>query len=121
MRARLHQAIHHGSIHPASNSVAKRTTNAVRAMLHNNVAWLKSFGRSFLTNVRNRTPTKALGGHAHYEMLYNMKLDIANLRALRRACAIVDPSEEMKNMDDWASMCVFVGYKYGGCGYRVWN
>ena len=127
MRARRHQATHHGPIHPASNSVAERTigtlTNAVRAMLHNvallELLWAEAFCTAM--NVRNRTPTKALDGHAHYEMLYNIKVDLADLCAFGTLCAIVDPSGEDEEMDDQASMCVFIEYKYGGCGYRVWD
>jgi hypothetical protein len=31
------------------------------------------------------------------------------------------PSEKLKKLDDRATMCYFVGYKYGGGGYRVWD
>ena len=100
MRARRHQATHHSPIHPASNSVAERTigtlTNAVRAMLHNvallELLWAEAFWTAM--NVRNRTPIKALDGHAHHEMLYNMKVDLADLCAFSTLCAIVDPSGE---------------------------
>ena len=67
---------------------------------------------------------KALDRNAHYEMLYNMKLDLADLHAFSTLCAIVNLSEKMKKIDDRTSMCVFVGYGgcgYNLCGYRVWD
>jgi len=36
-------------------------------------------------------------------------------------CAIVEPKELLKKLDDRATMCFFVGYKYDGGGYRVWD
>ena len=44
-----------------------------------------------------------------------------DLRAFGAPCAIVEPSEKLRKLDDHARMCVFVGYKYGGGGYRVWD
>ena len=84
MRARRHQATHHGPIHSASNNVAERTigalTNAVRAMLHDQSSFAEISPFCTASNVRNRTPTKALDRHTPYEMLYNMKLDLADFR-----------------------------------------
>ena len=113
--------------HPASNGVAERTigvlTNTVRAMLHDaglpKSLWAEAYRTA--TYVRNRTPTKALDGRTPYEMLYDVKPDLADLRAFGAPCAIVNPSEKLRKLDDRASMCVFVGYKYGGGGYRVWD
>ena len=113
--------------HPASNGIAERTigvlTNAVRAMLHDaglpKSLWAEAFRTA--TYVRNRTPTKALDGRTPYEMLYKVTPDLAELRAFGAPCAIVSPSEKLRKLDDRASMCVFVGYKYGGGGYRVWD
>ena len=113
--------------HPASNGIAERTigvlTNAVRTMLHDaglpKSLWAEAFRTA--TYVRNRTLTKALDGRTPYEMLYDVMPDLAELHAFSAPCAIVSLSEKLKKLDDWASMCVFVGYKYGGGGYRVWD
>ena len=113
--------------HPASNGVAERTigvlTNTVRAMPHDaglpKSLWAEAFSTAMY--VRNRTPTKALDGCTPYEMLYDVKPDLAHLCAFSAPCAIVSPSEKLRKLDDRASMCVFVGYKYGGGGYRVWD
>ena len=113
--------------HPASNGVAEHTigvlTNTVCAMLHDvglpKSLWAEAYCTA--TYVRNRTPTKTLNGHTPYEMLYDVKPALADLRAFGVPCAIVNPSEKLRKLDDWASMCVFVGYKYRGGGYRVWD
>jgi len=34
---------------------------------------------------------------------------------------IAEPSARLKKLDDCAKFCVFVGYKYGGGGYHVWD
>jgi transposase InsO family protein len=113
--------------HPASNGIAERAigvlTGTVRAMLHDSglpkFLWAEAF--STATYVHNRTPTKALGGLTPFEVLYGMKPDVRDLRAFGAPCAVVEPSEKLKKLDDRASMCFFVGYKYGGGGYRVWD
>jgi len=41
------------------------------------------------------------------------------LACVWRACTIVKPSKMLKKSDDQATLCVVVGYMYGGGGYRV--
>ena len=85
--------------HPASNGIAERTigvlTNAVRARLHDSglpkALWAEVF--SVATYVRNRSPTSALKGSTPYKMVYDVKPDLANLRAFGAPCAIVEPKE----------------------------
>jgi hypothetical protein len=64
---------------------------------------------------------KALGGLTPFEVLYGMKPDVWDLRAFGAPCAVVEPSERLKKLDDRATMLFFVGYKYGGGGYKVWD
>ena len=113
--------------HPASNGVAERAigvlTNSVRAMLHDSglpkSLWAEAF--STATYVHNRTPTTALGGLTPYEVLYETRPNISDLRAFGAPCAIVQPAVKLKKLDDRTNMCFFLGYKYGGGGYRVWR
>ena len=112
--------------HPASNGVAGRTigvlTNAVRAMLHDsglpNSLWAEAFNTA--TYLHNRTPTRALDGRTPFAVRYGARPDLAHLRAFGAPCAVVEPLEKLKKLDDRAAMCFFVGYKYDG-GYRVWD
>jgi hypothetical protein len=112
---------------PASNRVAERTirvlTSVVRAMLHDvglpKFLWAEAF--STATYVHNRTPTKVLGGLTLFEVLYGMKPDVRDLCAFGVLCAVIKPSKKLKKLDDHAMMCFFVGYKYSGGGYRVWD
>ena len=98
-------------------------TSWVRAMLHNSglpkFLWAEAF--STVMYVHNRTPTKALGGLTLYEVLYGVKPDVSHLRAFGAPCAVVEPSELVRKLDDQSRMCLFVGYKYEGGGYRVWD
>ena len=34
---------------------------------------------------------------------------------------LVEPTERLRKLDDRATKCFFVGYKYEGGGYRVWD
>ena len=112
--------------HPALNGVAKRAigvlTNSVQAMLHDSglpkYLWAEVF--STATYVHNRTPMSALDRLTPYEKLYSMKLNISDLQAFGAPCTIVQPAIKLKRLDDRAMMCLFLGYKYDGRGYRVW-
>ena len=98
-------------------------TNAVCVMLNNlglpKSLWAEAY--NMVAYVRNRTLTSALDGHAPYEMVYGVKPDLVDLCAFGSPCAIVEPGAKLQNLDDCAIMCVFIGYKYGGGGYRVWD
>ena len=113
--------------HPASNGVAERAigvlTNAVRAMLRDSGLPGSLWAEAFITAayVHNRTPTKVLKGLTPFEARYGMEPDLAHLRAFGAPCSIVEPLEKLQKLDDRARMCCFVGYKYGGGGYRVWD
>ena len=63
-------------------------------------------------DVDNRTPTKALGGRMPFEVLYGAKPDVLHFRAFSTPCAVVEPTERLRKLDDRATMCFFLGYKY---------
>ena len=113
--------------HPVSNGVAERTigilTNIVRAMLHDcsllRSLWAEAFKTA--TYVRNRTPTKALGGRTPFELVYGMIPNVSHLHAFSTPCAAVEPAAKLKKLDDRAGRYFFIGYKYGGGGYRLWD
>ena len=50
-----------------------------------------------------------------------MKQDVSHLHAFGASCAIVEPKERLRKIDDRTTMCFFVGYKYNGGGYKVWD
>jgi hypothetical protein len=113
--------------HPVSNRIAEQMigvlTGMVRAMLHDSglpkFLWAEVF--STATYIHNRTPMKALRGLTPFEVLYGMKLDIWDLCAFGAPCTVVEPSKKLKKLDDQATMFFFIGYKYSGGGYRVWD
>jgi len=73
------------------------------------------------THVHNRTPKQALGGRTPYEVFYGGRPDASRLRTFGVLCIIVEPKERLKQLDDRVTMCPFVGYKYEGGGYRIWD
>jgi len=113
--------------HPASNGVAERTigvlTSAVQAMLKDSGLPDSLWAEAFVTAayVHNRTLMRALKGLTPFEAHYETKPDLAHLRAFGAPCSIVEPLVKLKKLDERARMCFFVGYKYGGGGYRVWD
>ena len=121
---KLHTSVRYS---PESNGVAERAirvlTNAVRAMRHDSglpkSLWAEAFNTT--TYVHNRTPTKALGDRTPFEVRYGAKPDVSHLRAFGAPCATVEPKERLRKLDDRTTMCFFVGYKYAGGGYRVWD
>jgi len=60
--------------------------------------WAEAFNAA--TYVHNRTPTKALGGRTPFEVLYGAKPDVSHLCAFGAPCAIVEPKERLKKLDD---------------------
>lgn len=56
-----------------------------------------------------------------YEKLYGVRPDVSHLHTFGALCAIVEPKERLKMLEERATMCFFAGYKYGGGGYRVWD
>ncbi len=45
----------------------------------------------------------ALEGHTPYEVVYSIKLDLVDLHTFSMPCTIVEPSEKLKRLDDWAT------------------
>ncbi len=56
--------------------------------------WAEAFSTAMY--VGNRSLTKALDGHTHYKMLYDVKPDHVNLHVFDAPCAIIRPSEGLK-------------------------
>ena len=54
-------------------------------------------------------------------MVYNMKPDLVDLCTFGVLCAMVKLKDKLKKLDDWVTLCVFIGYKYSGGGYRLWD
>jgi hypothetical protein len=115
------------SYHPASNGVAEHTirvlTNAIHTMLHDSglpkSLWAEAF--SMAMYIWNRTPMSALEGCMPYKMVYNIKPDFEDLHTFSVLCANVKLSEMLEKSDGQVSLCMFIEYKYGGGGYRVWD
>ena len=98
-------------------------TNAVHTMLNDSglpkSLWAEAYNMA--AYVRNRTLTSALDSCAPYEMVYGVKPDLVDSCAFSSPCTIIELGAKLWNLDDHAIMCVLIGYKYGGGGYRVWD
>jgi len=106
---------HHTSVRysPESNGVAEHTIGVLTN------PYVPCRRIPAFPNVHNRTSTRTLGGRTPYEVLYGVKQDVSHLHAFGASCAIVEPKERLRKLDDRTTMCFFVRYKYDGGGYRV--
>ena len=54
-------------------------------------------------------------------MASGVKPDVSHLHAFSALCAIVELKERLRKLEDRTTMCSFMGYKYTGGGYQVWD
>lgn len=107
--------------HPPLNGVAERAirvlNSAVRAMLRNqglpDSLWAGAF--STAAYVHNRTPTRMLKGLTPSEARHEIEPDLC---AFGAPCSIIEPLENLKELDDRANVCFF---RYSGGGDRNGN
>ena len=55
-----------------------------------------------------------MDGRTPYDMVYGIEPDLADLHAFGTPCAIVEPGAKSRKLNDRSTMCLFLGYKYGG-------
>jgi len=92
-------------------------TNAVLAKLHDSALPSFLWAEAYDAAIHPHT----LGGRTLYEVLYGVKPGVSHFRAFRAPSAIIEPKERLRTLDNRATMSFFVGYKYDGGGYRVWD
>ena len=99
---KLHTSVRYS---PESNGVAERTTgvftNAARAMPHDSGLTRR---RTYIIGCQRR----------HWAVVRHLRsvTGVWHLRAFGAPCAIVEPTERMRKLDDKRTVRVFMGYKY---------
>ena len=71
--------------------------------------------------LKSRSPTSALVNKTPYEVWSGQKLFVAHLRVFGYEAFMHVPKEKRSKLDNKAEKCIFVGYKDGIKGYKLWN
>ena len=70
--------------------------------------------------LKNQSPTSALVDKTPHEVWSSKKPSIAHLRVFGCDTFMHVPKEKRSKMDNKAKKCIFVGYKDGIKGYKLW-
>ena len=71
--------------------------------------------------MKNRSPTSTLVDKTPHEVWYGKKSSIAHLKIFGCDSFMHVPLEKRSKLDNKAEKCIFVGYKDGIKGYKLWN
>jgi hypothetical protein len=112
---------------PQQNGVAERMNRTLmekaRCMLSGagigQEFWAKAVG--IACYLVNRSPSSALGDklHKRYGLVRNLLSHILRYLAMMHMLHV--PNENRSKLDKKAEKCIFIGYKDGLKGYKIWN
>ncbi|PWA62550.1 ribonuclease H-like domain-containing protein [Artemisia annua] len=111
---------------PQQNGIAERKhrhlLNVARSLLFQGVIPLKFWTECILTAtfLINRLPSSVLNGKSPFEMIYNKKLALSNLRMFGCLCfaTIVNNNDKLSSRSE---KCVMMGYSNSKKGYRLYS
>jgi hypothetical protein len=69
----------------------------------------------------NRSPSSALDDKNTHEVWSGKKPSLQNLRVFGCDAYVHVPKENRSKVDNKSEKCIFIGYKYGVKGYKLWN
>jgi hypothetical protein len=69
----------------------------------------------------NRSPSSALDDKTPHELWFGKKPSLQHLRVFGCDAYVHIPKENRSKMDKKAEKCIFIGYKDGVKGYKLWN
>ena len=71
--------------------------------------------------LKNRSPTSSLVDKTPHEVWSSKKPSIAHLKVFGCDAFMHVPKEKRRKLDNKSEKCIFVGYKDGIKGYKLWN
>ena len=71
--------------------------------------------------MKNQSPTSTLVDKTPHEVWSSKKPSIAHPRFLGCDAYMHVPKEKRRKLENKAEKCIFVGYKDGIKGYKLWN
>jgi hypothetical protein len=69
----------------------------------------------------NRSPSSMLDEKIPHEVWTGKKPSLKHFRVFGFDAYVHVPKENRSKLDNKAEKCIFVGYKYGIKGYKLWN
>ena len=69
----------------------------------------------------NRSPSLALGDKTPHEVRTGNKPSLSHLRVFGCDAYVHVPKEKRIKLDNESERCIFIGYKDGLKGYKLWN
>jgi hypothetical protein len=112
---------------PQQNGVAERMNKTLmeksRSMLSGvelgQEFWAEAVGTTCY--LVNRSPSSALDDKTPHEVWTGKKPSLQHLRVFGCDAYVHVPKENRSKLDKKAEQCIFIGYKYGVKGYKIWN
>ena len=111
---------------PQQNGVAERKNRTLVEMARC-MLFEANLPRSFWAEavatanyLRNRCPSRSLGGGIPYEMWEGKPLDLSHLRTFRCRAFTLNKQPGKGKFDQRGRECIFIGYSKESKGYRVW-
>jgi hypothetical protein len=112
---------------PQQNGVAERMNQTLmeksRRMLSDvglgQELWAEAMGTSCYLG--NRTPSSVLDDKNPHEVWCGKKLSLQHLRVFVCDAYVHVPKENRSKLDKKVEKCIFIGYKDGVKGYKIWN
>ena len=69
----------------------------------------------------NRSPSSVLEGKTPHEVWTGKKPSLSHLRVFGCDAYVHVPKEKRTKLDNKSEKCIFIGYKDGLKGYKLWN
>ena len=112
---------------PQQNGVSERMNRTIvesaRSLLYHAKLPLTFWAEAVNTAVylRNRSPTSVRKGCTPFELWFDRKPDVSNLRVFGCICQVFIPDELRKKLEPKSYKAIFVGYPDDTKGYKVYN
>ncbi|KAK8926133.1 hypothetical protein KSP39_PZI018401 [Platanthera zijinensis] len=112
---------------PEQNGVAERLNRTLIEKERCMRSWA-GLGKEFwaeavatANHLKNRSPTSAVKGCTPFEAIFKEKPKLAYARVFGCDAYVHIPKEKRGKLDMKSERCIFVGYKDGIKGYKLWN
>ena len=69
----------------------------------------------------NQSPSSTLDDKTPHEVWFGKKPSLKHLRVFGCDAYVHVPKENRSKLDKKAKKCIFISYKYGMKGYKIWN
>jgi hypothetical protein len=81
--------------------------------------WIEVVGTTYY--LVNRSPSSVLDDKTPHEVWSRKKPSLQNIRVIGCDAYVHVPKENRSKLDKKAEKCIFIGYKDGVKGYKLWN